>query len=100
MTVQHHFGSGKWFGAGLYFSFAELFVAGLGLAVDCTAVAPAVRVFEASVVRCVNAGIAPSPLAGDSSAAVSAGPLKAVRFVVLVLDGNGAAVEGAAALGT
>lgn len=99
MTVQHHFGSGIWFGAGLYFSFAEPAV-GLGLAVDCTAAASAVRVSEASVARCVNAGIGPFPLAWDSSAVVSVGPLRAVQFAVLVLAGNGAAVEGAAALGT
>lgn len=99
MTAQHCFGSGKWFGAGLYFSSAEP-VAGLGLAADCTAVAPAVPGFEASVAKCVNARIGCFPLAGDSSAAVSRGPLKAVRLVVLVFAGTGAAAEGVAALGT
>lgn len=98
-AVQHCFGSGKQFGAGLCFSFAEP-VAGLGLAANCTAVAPAVPVSEASVAKCVNARIAHFPLVGDSSAAVSAGPLKAVWLVVLVFAGNGAAAEGVAALGT
>lgn len=98
-AVRRCFGSGKWLGAALYFSFAEP-VAGLGLAVNCTAVAPAVPVFEASVAKCVNARIARFPLAGDSSAAVSTGPLKAVWLVVLVFAGNGAAAEGVAALGT
>lgn len=98
-AAQHCFGSGKWFEAGLYFSSAEP-VAGLGLAADCTAVVPAVPASEASVAKCVNARIARFPLAGDSSAAVSAGPLKAVRLVVPVFAGNGAAAEAVAALGT
>lgn len=83
----------------LYFSFAEP-VAGLELAVDCTASVSAVSAFGASVAKCVNARTVHFPLAGDSSAAVSAGPLKAVQFVVQVVAGNGAAVEGVAALGT
>lgn len=74
--------------------------AGLGLAVDCMAVALDVPGFAASVARCVNARIARFLLAGDSSAAVSRGPLKAVHLVVLILAGSGAAVEGVAALGT
>lgn len=73
--------------------------AGLGLAVDCMAVALDVPVFAASVARCANAGIARFLLAGDSSAAVSRGPLKAVQLV-LILAGNGAAVKGVAALWT
>lgn len=74
--------------------------AGLGLAVDCRAIALDVPVFAASVARYVNARIARFPLAGASSAAVSRGALKAVQLVVLILAGNGAAVEGVAALGT
>lgn len=92
-AVQHCFGSGKWFGAGLYFSFAEP-VAGLGLAEEHKAAAPAVPVFEASVAKCVNVQIALFPLVGDSSAAVSVGPLKAVQQVALVFAGNGAAGLG------
>lgn len=66
---------------------------------DCTAPVSAVSAFGASVVKCVNARTVRFPLAGDSSAAVSAGPLKTVQSVVQGVAGNGAAVEGAAALG-
>lgn len=72
----------------------------MGLAVDCMAVALDVPVFAASVAKYVNARIARFLLAGDSSAAVSRGPLKAVQLVVLILAGNGAAVMSVAALGT
>lgn len=71
----------------------------MGLAVDCMAVALDVPVFAASVAKYVNARIAPFPLAGDSSAAVSRGPLNAVQLV-LILAGNGAAVVAVVALAT
>lgn len=72
----------------------------MGLAVDCMAVALDVPVFATSVAKYVNARIAPFPLAGDSSAAVSRGPLNAVQLVVLILAGNGAAVVAVVALAT